>query len=141
MAKAVIDTNIFVSVLYGKPATASLLDYLLEQRFIIVSSTRQIEELLNVLARPKLAVHLNSDDVMRLIHVLKEAAELVEPAFGLKLCRDPDDDYLLDIAATARADFLVTGDKDLLDDSALRQTMLAGYGVKVITISEFLRRV
>lgn len=39
---------------------------------------------------------------------------MVEPACDVKMCRDAADDYLLSLAKTAKARYLVTGDKDLL---------------------------
>ena len=40
---------------------------------------------------------------------------LVSPTERIKLCRDPDDDAYLSLAKAAEADYLITGDKDLLD--------------------------
>jgi len=39
---------------------------------------------------------------------------MANPTYEVKLCRDAADDYLLSLAKTSRAHFLVTGDKDLL---------------------------
>jgi predicted nucleic acid-binding protein len=41
-------------------------------------------------------------------------ARLVHPTKSLKICRDPEDDMLLECCLAAKANFLITGDKDLL---------------------------
>lgn len=142
MPKAVIDTNLLISALIGRlPSTRQVLDQLYDQRYVLITSDKLLAELSEVLARPKLWRYLNQQRIVTLIAFILREAEFVFPDIDLQLCRDPKDNILLNVAATARADFLVTGDKDLLDEPALRQTMLADYGVEVITASEFLRRV
>jgi uncharacterized protein len=42
-------------------------------------------------------------------------AKLVEPQRRLSLCRDPEDNMLLECCVAAGANMLITGDKDLLD--------------------------
>jgi len=43
------------------------------------------------------------------------AATLVHPEKKLHICRDPRDDIMLECCIAAKADFLITGDKDLLE--------------------------
>ena len=59
-----------------------------------------------------------------------DAAMLVEPEAGPELCRDPKDDYLLYTAIAAQADYLVSGDNDLLTLDYIVDT-------KIITYTEF----
>jgi len=52
-----------------------------------------------------------------LLEELRRVAGLAEPVRivrRIRLCRDPKDDMLLEIAANGRASHLVTGDADLL---------------------------
>lgn len=69
---------------------------------------------------------------------LFENAQFVEPTLTLTLCRDAKDNILLEVAATARANYLVTGDGDLLDDPVLVETMMKEYGVVVIRARDML---
>lgn len=46
-------------------------------------------------------------------------AKIVYPAEKLSVCRDPEDDMLLECCRSAKAKYLITGDKDLLDITAL----------------------
>jgi predicted nucleic acid-binding protein len=66
-----------------------------------------------------------------------ERAEFIEPTIHLTLSRDLKDNILLEVAATAHANYLVTGDKDLLDDPDLVKTMLEQYGVGIVTAHAF----
>jgi putative PIN family toxin of toxin-antitoxin system len=136
----VFDTNVYVSFLLGKRVTEMLQKHLQDHRVIIVSTTRQIEELVDVLSRSHISKRLDSRKVSDLLSAVSSSSEQAAPSLGLRLCRDAADDYLLDVAASAKAAFLVTGDKDLLDDLALKQKMLTDYGVEVITTSEFLMK-
>lgn len=57
---------------------------------------------------------------------------------AIHLCRDPDDDALIETATAAagRADYLVTGDADLRAPEVAE--FLAGYECRVVTVAEFL---
>lgn len=136
--KVVLDLNLFVSALIGRPATRALLDQWREQRFVLILSQELLTELLAVLARPKFNKYFSEEDVRILTELIQERAVFVQPTVRLALCRDPKDNILLEVAATAKAEFLVTGDKDLVDDPALVRTMLDDYQVQIVTISKLL---
>lgn len=136
--QVVLDLNLFVSALIEKTATRAILDHWRTQQFVLVLSERLLAELRAVLARPKFQRYFTVDDVQILIALLEEHAEFVEPTIRLELSRDAKDNILLDVAATAHANYLVTGDKDLLDDPVLIKTMLEQYGVQVVTANTFL---
>jgi len=61
----------------------------------------------------------------------------VSPVGTLTLCRDPKDDYLLEMALLGKATHLVTEDNDLHDDPDI-QDLLRGYGVHLVHVGEFL---
>ena len=56
--------------------------------------------------------------------------ELIEVKSTIDVCRDPNDNFLLELSKDGRADFLLTGDKDLLDLRKFDKT-------KITTISSF----
>jgi hypothetical protein len=74
-----------------------------------------IEELTDVLARPKFAPLVGEVDRARFLSAVVAVSHSVgDPAKIAALSRDPDDDYLLALAVEHRADWIVTGDRDLL---------------------------
>ena len=55
------------------------------------------------------------------------------PALTSKVCRDPDDDAVLACAKAANADFIVSGDQDLL-------VLQAFEGIQIVTAAQALER-
>jgi uncharacterized protein len=65
------------------------------------------------------------DDIADAQQEIRSFANHVTPAEGLTVVRaDPDDDRILECAAAARSDYLVTGDKHLLKIGSHRGTQL-----------------
>ncbi len=130
--RVVFDTNVFVRALITpKGVNAQLVESL--DRYLLVTSPAIIEEVAEVLSRPKLLGIKSSRkvDADRLVDLLRRAP-MVSPSVKVTVCRDPDDDKFLECAVAAKADYLVTGDKDLRS--------LGEYeGVKIRFPGEFLR--
>lgn len=66
-----------------------------------------------------------------ILETIDEYAELVKVSAQVNVCRDPKDNFLLALAIDGTADYLLTGDKDLLDLVQLGTT-------RIITITQFL---
>ena len=139
MAKLAVvpDTNVFVSELlspHGIPG-AILLRFR-RGDFEIATSKAQTREIHAVLKRQSLARALpkgTSREVLSFFISFKKLTKMYDPKklpwdFG-----DRNDHFLLDLAVTAKADFLVTGDK------ALRSLLLVGK-CAVVTPVEFIGR-
>ncbi|CAN5534952.1 putative toxin-antitoxin system toxin component, PIN family [soil metagenome] len=112
--RLVLDTNVLVSAVLtpeGKPRRC--LEYALE-RGIILLSERTRGELLEVLHRPRLQRYIVKPEREGVLGRIAIRSERVEVAEQIKACRDPKDDKFLEAAVSGRADFLVSGDEDLL---------------------------
>ncbi len=59
---------------------------------------------------------------------------MVEVKSAVRLCRDPTDDFLLSLAKDGVADFLITGDKDLI---ALSQI----FSTQILTLTTFIEKI
>jgi predicted nucleic acid-binding protein len=68
---------------------------------------------------------------------LQERAEVVPIQGNLKVCRDPNDDMVIETAIRGGADVLVSTDKDLTDAPDVA-AVLGEAGVRVLTIAPFL---
>jgi putative PIN family toxin of toxin-antitoxin system len=83
-------------------------------RLRLVCSAATMHELAVVLARPRIARHVAAAQAEHLTRLLIEASERFDPGPAPGICRDPNDDFLLALAAVSKADYLVTRDTDLL---------------------------
>jgi uncharacterized protein len=106
--RIVIDTNIWISFLIGKSLTG------LTNRIINNQLQVLFSELIEVLKRPKFKKHFSESVSEDLITLLYEKVELVDIISHFNACRDPKDNFLLDLSVSGHADYLITGDADLL---------------------------
>lgn len=135
--RLVLDTNVVVSALLWRGKPYQLLEAIRQRsNWQIYSSSALLEELADVLTRPSAT--------KRLALIDKQAQELlldfiasVEIVRAMPLprpvCRDPDDDEVLALAAAASADLIVSGDNDLL---VLEQFE----GVPIVNAAQALQR-
>lgn len=72
------------------------------------------DEIFNVLTRPKIQAKINKNKVKDLHNILEYRSNYTDTSFSTSICRDPKDNFLLDLAVSSNADYLVTGDNDLL---------------------------
>ncbi len=130
--RGVFDNNVLVSaaLLGGVPRKS--IDKLLDNGTVLIS-VPVLLELADVLNRPKFDKYVTHDERMRFMVSFLKVAEMVEISETITVCRDQKDDKLLELAVSGTADFLLTGDKDLLVLNPFR-------GVEIITPREFLER-
>ena len=91
-----------------------------------------------MLARPRLQKYFTQHDVQELLFLLRQHGMWVQIETHVELCRDPKDDLLLNLAIAAGARYLVSADKDLIDDDVLQETMEREYNVKVMDVPQFI---
>jgi putative PIN family toxin of toxin-antitoxin system len=117
--RAVLDTNVLVSaVLSDAGPPGSILRAWRKGSFQIVLSLPLLRELEAVLSRPRIVKRLGWSEVERTAFVvaLGESAMIVTPSEEVKLIdADPADNRVLEAAAEAGADYIVSGDRHLLD--------------------------
>jgi len=137
--RAVIDTSVWVSaILNPSGPPASVLRALQFRRFDLVASGALLEELAAVLARPRLVqrYNLTPAKAQALLLVLQDA-ELAEVTGSIQVCRDPDDDMVIETAINGHADVLVSRDDDLKRSPEVTSTLLE-HGIQVLTVQQFL---
>jgi len=131
MLRVVVDSNVLLSALRGG-RMRPLLEALIAGRFHLLTSQPLIRELTEVLARPEWREALDPSECQELLTVIDEAAMHVTPTRRVMVCRDPEDNAILDCALAGRADYIVTGDNDLL-------VLHPFHGIEILRPSEFLR--
>lgn len=77
--------------------------------------------------KPKLRKFFKEKDVENLLKVFNQYAEVVNIESQIDLCRDKKDNFLLSLALDGKADYLVTGDNDLLVLKKIGKTKILTY--------------
>ena len=117
--RVVLDTNVVVSGLMLPDSTPGrIVAAWAESEFDVVSSPEQLAEIARVLGYPKIRRVLKWDNarIEQFIQRLHVRVEIVDPdSVAVEAPRDPDDTPILGALLAAKADFLVTGDQDLLE--------------------------
>lgn len=130
--KIIIDTNLWISFLISKDYTR-LDEIIFSKKCLLVFSEELLDEFLTVIKRPKLRKYFTQGDTELLIDTIQEFAEFIDVKSKVEVCRDEKDNFLLSLSKDSNADFLITGDADLLVLKEFQST-------KIVTISEFLER-
>ena len=131
--RLVIDTNILVSALLAATSLPAQLIVLWRAgRFDLLTAAEQLDELVRVTRYPQIRERLLPAVAGRLVNDLRALAITVDKLPVVEASPDPDDNYLLALAAAGEADFLVTGDKRDLLGLAVYQ------GTKILTVRDFL---
>lgn len=131
--KVIIDTNLWISFLIGKQLS-SLKGLLVEGIIQPVFSQQLLDEINLVTQRPKLQKYFSSEKVRDLIEFLRGIGLLIEIQSRVFICRDAKDNYLLALARDSQADYLISGDGDLL--------ILKNFeGTEILTYQDFIAKV
>jgi len=122
--RLVMDTNVLVSgIFFPKGNEAQILGYTIEGRAVLLASLDTLEELREVLTRPKF--QLTQPEVLAIFQMVLSRWEIVlNPEKAEARCRDPDDQKFLGCAVAGKADYLVTGDPDLLVMDRVGRTLI-----------------
>jgi len=124
--KVIIDTNLWISFLIGKQLI-SLKDLLVNRTIQPIFSSQLLEEINLVTKRPKLQKYFSAVKVAELIEFLQVIGLVIEVKSTVHICRDLKDNYLLALAKDSNADYLITGDLDLLIIKEFETTKIVTY--------------
>lgn len=131
VSRIIIDTNLWISFLITKDFT-KLDEIIFSRNGILLFSQELLDEFLDVARRPKFRRFFSSNDIEEILGTIDEYADFVKVQTQIEDCRDPKDTFLLSLAIDGNADFLLTGDKDLLEMIKFGETA-------IVTISDFLK--
>jgi len=134
--RAVMDTNLLVSyLLVHRPPVSALIDvHLARNDWTLLTAPVLLQELDRVLAHPKLHRYYSAETRLRFLALVAALSEVVElPETIPRICRDPDDDWVVACAVVGRAEAIVSGDRDLLDLQQVGR-------IPILTARQFLLR-
>jgi len=139
MAKVVIDANVIISAAFGgNPLRAVIRAMEEDEVYLSQAIARELTEVFSKLARKLKRERINSlnERMRELIGMAKQ----VSVSTHVALSRDPKDDHYLALCKEVKADFLITGDKDLLS-IPLEALKEKGISSRILTPQEFVERV
>ncbi len=112
--KLIIDTNLWVSFIISNKQ--NLLDpFLFTEEVRLLFSTELFTEIHQTIAKPRLKKYFGTNALEEMLSTFEPYIDLIEVESIITICRDPKDNFLLALAKDGKADYLLTGDKDLLE--------------------------
>ena len=128
--KIILDTNLWISFLISKKFNQ--IDKLIENKEItIIFSDELIEEFIDVVSRPKFKKYFSKKDIEKVLEYFDQFGELINVKSNIQICRDEKDNFLLNLSIDSNADYLISGDKDLLVLEKIEET-------KIMTFADFI---
>lgn len=130
MLRAVFDTNTLVSGILHSGKVKTLVDMVVEGKIQLIASEEIIGEFSRVIKRPKFK--LSEEQQKIFVRFVSNLATVVETRSDFKIVKDdPADNIILNCALDGKADYIVSGDDDLLNLKNFR-------GIKIITTKEMI---
>jgi uncharacterized protein len=138
--RAVVDTNVWVSaVLNPTGPPAQILQAFVQRRFVSITSEPLLAELDAVLSRPRIAnkYGISHEDRQEYLDLVRAGSVVVQVNGVVQVCRDPDDDAVIETALRGRASVLVSRDDDLKHAVEVIN-YLEELDIQVLTVRHFL---
>lgn len=130
--KIILDTNWYVSATINRNSRRRLYSLLTNENLVIYYSNELLAEYASVISRKKFERYITIRLVRKFIELVLNRLNYVEIKTQAHLSRDVNDNFLLAMSVDCAADYLVTGDPDLLDLKEFEKT-------KIVTMAEFLK--
>lgn len=92
-----------------------------------------VQEIETTILKPKLQKYFKENALGEMLDIFDDYIDFIKVKSKVNICRDSKDDFLLALAIDGKADFLITGDKDLLVLAKIENT-------RIITMSEYLEK-
>lgn len=131
--KIIIDTNLWISHLISG-SLKSLDDLIVSGIVRLVFSEELFTEFIEVVSRPKFRKYFSEKDIDNLQDLFNNYGEIIKVTTTVDLCRDPKDNFLLNLCIDSEADYLITGDNDLLVIKEIENCT-------ILTYSDFVRKI
>jgi hypothetical protein len=131
--RIILDTNIWISFLITK-SMKGIDKLIFNDKAVLLFSNESLTEFIDVISREKLKPYFTKDDIASLIDLIEEYGEIIEVTSKVDVCRDNEDNFLLSLAKDGKADYLITGDKDLLVLDNFSKT-------KITKLTDFLEEI
>lgn len=136
--RAVVDTNLFISGLFGKDTlSAELQDLWVHREFQLVTSIKIMREISRVLQYPRIRERFKprEENIRRFFKLIFRKAIITKDLYSTdRIKKDPTDNKFLACAMEAKADYIVSRDPHL-------RNLKHFHGIKIIDVKGFVERV
>jgi len=128
--KIVLDANIFISAFFWGGNPRILLNRAIRKIDDLFISNEILKELADVISRPKF--HVDENNIEYFIKSIEEISSKVFIKKKIKnASRDMDDNKYIECGLAANADYIISGDKHLLELNEYK-------GIKIVTVKDYL---
>ena len=129
--KLVLDTNIFISAFYWGGYPQKVIDRIINGLDELYISNEILDEIAKVMMRPKFKSNFQIID--RYIKTIENIGKKVFVIGNIQgICRDKDDDNKIECGIISGADYIITGDDDLLILDKFQK-------IKILTAKDYLK--
>ena len=104
-----------------------------ENKIIFVLSAALINEFMDVASRPKFRKVFSESDILTVLTKIQNHSDIIDIKSKVNVCRDVNDNFLLELCIDGKADYLITGDEDLLILNPFKKT-------KIIKFADYLKK-
>jgi len=130
--RLVFDTNIIISAMLFEDSKPSKAFYIGIKQGVILFSSSTLSELEDVLWRRKFDQYISQEERFQFLTGLILNSTPLEIDKTITECRDPKDNKFLELAVCGKADFIISGDEDLLVLNPFRN-------IQILTPDSFLK--
>ncbi len=124
--RVILDTNLWISYLISK-RLVKIDAFFEKEAIVLIFSQELLSEFIEVAKRPKFRKYFSLSDLERLLQLFDVYGEIVQVLSVVTICRDSKDNFLLALAKDSQANYLVTGDTDLLIIQKFENTEIMTY--------------
>ncbi len=132
--RVVFDTNVLVSALLFERSIPAQAVFAVMEAGEILLSEALVSEINDILQRKKFEPYISTEQREEFLIALVQSGTLVEITETITACRDPKDNHILELAVSARAQAIVTGDSDLLVLNPFQE-------IQILAPRDFLSRI
>lgn len=136
--KLLLDTNVVISGMFWRGPPYQLLLGAQQGKAALISCPELLAELTQVLSYSKFAPHLRyiGSSADQQVASYASFTTLLTLTYPLpRVCRDADDDKVLACGLTGQADFIVSGDLDLLSIGTYNSIPIVGAHVALMQLT------
>ena len=131
--RAVVDTNVLISATFWTGRPKQILNRIRHGEITFLTSQILLDELKDILLRADKPFRLTKKEAEQVVTVMRNLAEVIQPHSHLSICRDKNDNRVLECAVDGRAEWIITGDQHLLELRSFQ-------GIRIVTPQDFLNQ-